>query len=154
MTILISRTDLARNTRKVIEKARKGEPIMVESYGEEQVAILDAIDYRLLRAAARHEVTPTATINDESAMPAGLTEEALAEWVNAAGGDVQARWDRVIGTYLDGDISLGRAAVLLNLSRFELQDRFNYLGIPIHLGPRTVEEARLEYEVLREGLRS
>jgi predicted HTH domain antitoxin len=153
MTVIISRTDLARNTRKIIEMARKGQPVLVESFGEEQVAILDVIDYRLLRAAAGHEVSPDAPINNDTALPTGLTEEELVEWSNAAEDRIQARFARVIKTYLDGNISLGRAAELLALSRFELQDRFNYLGIPIHLGPRTIEEALREYEVLRESLK-
>jgi hypothetical protein len=33
----ISRTHLARNTRQTIEQARRGQAILVESYGEEQV---------------------------------------------------------------------------------------------------------------------
>ena len=39
---------------------------------------------------------------------------------------------------------------ILNLSRFELHARFNRLGIPIRIGPETVEEARSEYEVLMQ----
>jgi len=72
-------------------------------------------------------------------------EEAIAD----AGGDVQGAWNRVIAAYLDGDISLGRAAQLLGLSRFDLMERFNRLGIPLQLGPANVEEARAELEVLR-----
>ena len=147
--IMISRTELARNTRKVIEQARKGQPVVVESYGEEQVAILDATDYRLLRAAAGHEVPLSAPIRDEAAMPGGLSEAKLAEYVQASGNGTQARWDKVMGAYLDGDISLGRAATLLELSRFELQIRCNRLGIPVYVGARTIEEAQREYEVLK-----
>jgi predicted HTH domain antitoxin len=36
----------------------------------------------------------------------------------------------VVAAYLDGDISLGRAALLLGLSRFDLLARFNRLGLP------------------------
>jgi hypothetical protein len=39
----ISRTHLARNTRQTIEQARRGQAILVESYGEEQVAIVGFI---------------------------------------------------------------------------------------------------------------
>lgn len=144
MTIYISRTDLARNTRKTIERARKEGPVMIESYGEEQVAILDAVDYRLMRAAAGYQSRPEALTD----APAGLSDEEVEQLAADAAGDPQALWNRVMFAYLDQDISLGRAAVLLNLSRFDLQDRFHRLGIPIHIGPGTVEEARMEYEVL------
>ena len=46
--------------------------------------------------------------------------------------------------YLADEISLGKTADLLGLSRFELQDRFFRLGVPLHLGPATLEEARAE----------
>lgn len=46
--------------------------------------------------------------------------------------------------YLADEISLGKAAELLNLSRFELQERFHRLGVPLRLGPATLEEARAE----------
>lgn len=152
MTIYISRTDLARNTRKTIERARKEGPVMVESYGEEQVAILDAIDYRLIRAAAGHLVRSAESSNGLTGLPAGLSDEEVEQYVIKAGGDPQALWNRVMFAYLNEDISLGRAAELLHLSRFDLQARLNRLGIPINIGPRTVEEARMEYEVLKETL--
>ena len=49
---IISKTDLARRTRQIVNQARRGGAVIVESYGEEQVAILDAADYRCLRAVA------------------------------------------------------------------------------------------------------
>ena len=149
MTIYISRTDLARNTRKTIERARKEGPVMVESYGEEQVAILDAIDYRLIRAAAGHLSRPVPSPTSLPGLPAGLSDEEIEQYVTSAGGDPQALWNRVMFAYLNEDISLGRAAALLNLSRFDLQARLNRLGIPINIGPRTIEEAQMEYEVLK-----
>lgn len=150
MTIYISRTDLARNTRKTIERARREGPIMVESYGEEQVAILDAVDYRLMRAAAGYQSRPEGHRHDIDALPAGLPDEEVEKLAADTAGDPQAVWSKVMFAYFDGDISLGRAAVLLNLSRFDLQARFNRLGIPIHIGSESVEEARLEYEVLSQ----
>lgn len=147
MTITISRTDLARNTRKTIERARREGPVMIESYGEEQVAILDAIDYRLMRAAAGYQNRPEAP----AALPAGLSDEEVQRPAADAEGDPQALWNRVMFAYLDEDISLGRAATLLDLSRFDLQARFNRLGIPIRIGPETIEEARGEYEALMQA---
>ncbi len=150
MTIYISRTDLARNTRKTIERARREGLVMIESYGEEQVAILDAIDYRLMRAAAGYQSRPGAPAHGPAALPAGLSDEEIQRLAADTEGDPQAVWNRVMFAYLDEDISLGRAATLLNLSRFELQARFNRLGIPIRIGPETIEEARSEYEVLMQ----
>lgn len=147
MTILISRTDLARNTRKAIELARKGQPVFVESYGEEQITILDAIDYRLLQAAVRFQSRDPG--RDSFSAPQGLTEEELQQFVAEAGGDVQVRWDRVVAAHQNHDISFGRAAELLNINRFELTDRYNRLGISLHMGSATIEEAWREIEAFQ-----
>ena len=144
----ISRTELARGTRQAIEQARRGQTILVESYGEEQVAIVDALDYRLLRAVAAYRARPDAPAQEAAAVPQGLTAEHLAAAQQAAGGDPQAIWEQVITAYLDGHISLGRAATLLKQSRFELQARFNRLGLPLRLGPATPAEGQAEYDAL------
>jgi len=54
----------------------------------------------------------------------------------------------VIAAYLDGDISLGRAALLLGLTRFDLLARFNRLGLPTQLGTLSLQEAAAEYDTL------
>ncbi len=151
MATIISETDLTHRTRQVVDQARQGCTLIVESHGEEQVAILDVLDYRLLRAvAAYHMALPhRAPIGDETRVPRGLAEEEVEKATADAGGDVQAAWNRVIAAYLDGDISLGRAAQLLGLSRFELSERFPRLDIPLQLGPASLEEARSELEALR-----
>ena len=56
----IRKTDLARQTRKVIRKAQRGVTIVVENHGEPEVAIVDILDYRILRALTRFYVEPTA----------------------------------------------------------------------------------------------
>lgn len=147
MTILISRTDLARNTRKVIDDARRSGPVLVESYGEQQAALLDITDYRLLRAVATWQPDPAAPFGDPNAIPTGLHKEDLEKATSDYTNNPQAYWNLVIAAYLDINISMGKAAELLNVSRFELQDRLNRLDLPIHLGPRTIEEARRELEV-------
>lgn len=141
-TTTISKTDLARRTRHVLEQARRGRTMIVESYGEEQVAILGALDYRILRAVAAYYSRPAAPspISDATIAPRGLdAQEVQAE------PDAQARWDRVLGAYLAGDISLAHAAELLELSRFELADRFHRLGLPLVTGPTTANEAASEF---------
>ena len=75
--ITISRTELARNTRQTVDRVKRGETILVKSFGEEQVAILDIHDYRLLRAVASYQARPQATIQNAEAAPAGLEEERV-----------------------------------------------------------------------------
>jgi hypothetical protein len=144
---IISKTDLARRTRYVLEQARRGRPMIVESYGEEQVAIMDVLDYRILRAvAAYHAMQPHLAPTLDSAMvPRGLDLAEMQQAIAVAEGDPQAGWNRVIAAYLDADVSLGRAADLLGLSRFELADRFQRLGLPLQIGPATADEAREEF---------
>jgi len=128
----ISRTELARNTREIVEQVRRGQPVVVHSYGEDQVVLLDMFDYRILRASVSYAVgssTPEPHTVDES-------------------------FHRAIQLYLDGEISLAKAAELLGLSRFELMARFERLGIPLRLGPNTVGETRDEVEAGRQGMAS
>ena len=145
-TLTVSKTDLARRTRQIVDRARRGEAIIVESYGEEQVAVVDVTDYRILRALAVYYASlPRA----DGPAPAegglvGLSEAQLAAAVHEAGGTAQQRWNIVIGAYLEGQINTGRAAELLGLLSFELDQRFQRLGIPRRIGPESMEEAQAE----------
>ncbi|MBI3952081.1 MAG: UPF0175 family protein [Acidobacteria bacterium] len=56
------------------------------------------------------------------------------------------RWAVVVGAYLDEQINLGKAAELLGMHRLELQQQFLEKGIPLRLGPQTVEEAKADVE--------
>ena len=142
----ISKTDLARRTRQIVDRARRGDTILVESYGEEQVVVMDAIDYRILRAAAAYRTLPTqpSPLSDPAVEPLGLTSAEVERAVHETGGAPQARWDTVIAAYQSGHINQGRAAALLSLSIYELDERFRRLGIPRRVGPATIEEAREE----------
>ena len=131
MSITVSRTDLARNTREIVEQVRKGETVVVQSYGEEQIILLDTFDYKLLRALAHCAVTPVSADDP-------VTLDDL---------------DGVIRAYLNRRISLGKAAEALGMSRFELLNRFERLGIPLRIGPETLEDAREEVRTAREGKR-
>lgn len=126
MSITVSRTDLARNTREIVDQVRKGQTIFVQSYGEDQVVLLDALDYRILRALADYAVKET----------------------SASGGEVL---NEVLQAYLAQHISLAKAAESLGLSRFELMERFERLGIPLRLGPSTVEETQQEVSAARHA---
>jgi len=123
MTLTISRTELARNTREVLEQVRKGSPVVVESYGEEQVILLDAMDYRLMRSLVNYAVTKIAPNNQEAG------EDAVYS---------------IMHSYLEADISLAKAAEEVGMSRFELMERFERLGVPLRIGVSTVQEARDE----------
>jgi prevent-host-death family protein len=138
----ISRTDLARHTRQIVDRVRRGDTLIVESYGEEQVVLMDVVDYRLIRAMVAYIPSEIERSDSTSITPAGLAEAELSEL------EVQARWNRIIAAYLDEQISLGRAATLLDLSRFELDERFRRLDIPRRVGPETAEEARAEIETV------
>jgi hypothetical protein len=151
-TLTISKTDLARRTRQIVDRARRGEAIIVESYGEEQVAVIDAIDYRIVSAIVAYQArTPhPPSIGHPDLEPAGLSEARVEQVVREAGGSPQARWDEVIAAYLDWQINLGRAATLLGLSSYELDERFRRLGIPRRIGPGTEREAQLEIDAALE----
>ncbi len=130
MSITISKTDLARNTRDIVDQARKGQTIVVQSYGEEQVVLLDALDYRLLRALVNY------ALRQESEAEISLSDTRLNE---------------VISDYLERRINLAKAAELLGLSRFELMERFERLGLPLRQGPLTLEDARDEVAAAHQG---
>ena len=147
-TSTISKTDLARRTRQVVDRARRGDTIIVESYGEEQVAVIDAVDYRILRAVAAYQMLPPhpAPVNDPTLEPAGLSETEVEQAFQEVGGSPQARWSTVIAAYLDGHINLGRAATLLALSLYELDERVRRLEVSRRIGPATKEEAQAEVD--------
>jgi prevent-host-death family protein len=148
---VIGKTDLARRTRQVLDRVRRGQTVIVESYGQEEAAIVSILDYRLLRAVSAYRNLPVhpSPMSDSSLAPRGLAEAQVEDVQRRAGGDTQATWNMVIAAYLDGDISLGRTAELLHLSRFELMESFNQAGVPLHLGSATVDKARSEVEALR-----
>jgi uncharacterized protein UPF0175 len=114
----ISHTDLTQKIEEVVDRVQHGEVAFVERAGQEQAVLLDPLDFRLLRALAHC-----------------ATDEKQGE------DDPDAR---ALRAYLSDKISLGKAADLLNLSRFELQARLHRLGVPLRLGPATLEEARAE----------
>jgi len=117
---IISPSDLSQRTREILDRVQEGELAVVASGGEERIVLLDALDYRLLRA--------------------------LAFFVT--GGDVNDLGDpldaQVLRDYIDERISLGKAAQLLQVSRFELEASFLRLGIPLRRGPRSIEDAQAE----------
>jgi len=117
--VTISRTDLARNTREIVEQVRKGHTIFVQSYGEDQIVLLDILDYKILK---------------------GMADYALREANDLQTADVS----EVMRLYLDEQISLEKVSEMLGLSRYELMEHFERLGIPLRLGSETLDEAQEE----------
>ena len=123
---VISQTDLQNRAGEIFERVRHGEMAVVESPGEEQIVLLDAVDFRLLRALA--------------ACAADASEEFSSD-------------ARILRDYLHDEISLGKAAEELGLSRFDLADRLHRLDIPLPFGPVSLEDARSEIAVMRKTRR-
>lgn len=61
----------------------------------------------------------------------------------------ELRWTMIVEAYMDGQISLGKAAELLEMHELELRDRFLELGIPLRLGAANVAEAHAEVQAVR-----
>ena len=67
--------------------------------------------------------------------------------------DEDLRWSVVVSAYMDGEISLARAASLLGLHPLELRERFIQKGVPLHLGPVDESDAQAEVDALRSWKR-
>jgi prevent-host-death family protein len=127
----IRKTDLARNTRQVIRAAQRGQTVVVESHGQPEVAIMDIVDYHIVRPVMRYHREPPA-IEPGGGLPEALHSAAVP----------QAQYDLVLAHYLSISISLGRAAELLGLPWIDLRTRFIRLDVPLHLAPANLEEAQ------------
>jgi len=72
-----------------------------------------------------------------------LFSEALEQLWNA---NPNLRRLVVIDAYLEGLLNLSKAAELLGVSRWHLQQEFLEKGIPLHIGVETLEAAKAEVE--------
>ncbi|HYU35986.1 MAG TPA: type II toxin-antitoxin system prevent-host-death family antitoxin [Thermoanaerobaculia bacterium] len=122
---IFSPSDLSERTREILDRVQDGELAIVVRGGEERIVLLDALDYRLLRALA--VCTTGASVGGSEDLP-----EA-----------------RVISDYLAERINLGKAAELLQATRFELEDSFRRLGVPLRLGVSSIEDAQAEMAAAR-----
>ncbi len=127
----VSRTELARNTRRVLGDVQRGRTALIENYGEPEAALLDIVDYRILRAVMRYHAE-----EPEIAPDAGLPDEAVQEL-----DDPDARYELVFAHYLAGSISLGRAAELLEMPWLELRTRCLRLSVPLRTAPGDATES-------------
>jgi predicted HTH domain antitoxin len=135
----VRKTDLARNTRQVIRNVQRGQTVLVESHGQAEAAILDILDYRILRAFMVYHTRPP-KVN-----PQGLSADLLKGL-----DDPQRFFDLVLAHYLTEAISLGRAAELLELPALDLQARFQRLDVPLKFGSKDEQAARDEVNVARD----
>ena len=134
----VPKTDLARKTRQVIREVQRGYTVLVESHGQAEAAIMDIVDYRIVRAFLAYHARPPQVDSQ------GIDAEKLAKM-----DDPQQVYDLVLAHYLAGAISLGRVAELLDLSALDLQFRFQRLDVPLNLGVEDEQAARDEVEAAR-----
>jgi len=99
----------------------RGQTALVESHGKPEAAIIDIVDYRILRAVMRYHAQ-----RPRIAAGSGLSDAEVARVA-----DAQARYDLIVAHYLAGEISLGRAAELLNTSWLDLRTRCIRLDVPL-----------------------
>jgi len=136
--VRVRKTDLARNTSQIIRNVLRGQPTVIENHGQPEVAIVDVIDYLLLRAVTHFHAGDPRPLD-----PKGPGEAEFA------GLDSQARYNRAMDYYLSEQCSSGRMAELLQIPWADLRERFNRLGVPLFLGPGSIEEAREDAENAR-----
>jgi predicted HTH domain antitoxin len=127
----VSRTKLARHTREVLKDVQRGRTALIENYGETEAALLDIVDYRILRGVMRAYAE-----KPEIPPQAGLPEKAIYTL-----DDPEARYARIFAHYLAGSISLARAAELLGMPVLELRTRCLRLDVPLRTAPKDESEA-------------
>ncbi len=129
-----AKTDLARNTRQLIRAAQRGQTVVIEHHGQPEVALIDIADYYILRAVS-HYHAHSPQIQEGN----GLSEEDVT-----AQPSFQAQYDLVLAYYLAGEISLSRAAELLDLPWLDLRTRFLRLDVPLNSSPANLAEAQAD----------
>jgi antitoxin (DNA-binding transcriptional repressor) of toxin-antitoxin stability system len=132
----IAKTALARQTRKVIQAVQRGQTVVIEHHGQPEAAIMDIMDYHLLRAVLYFHMHSPQVDAD-----AGLSNEAVT-----AQKSLQKQVNLIMAYYLSDAISLGRAAELLNLPWLDLRTRCLRLDIPLRTAPASIDEMNSDVE--------
>lgn len=135
----ISKTDLARNTHHVIREVQRGYTVLVENHGQAEVAIVDIVNFQLQRAAIHYFSFPKEYEDDLE-----INESMLKTLATD-----QDRFNLVIGHYLAEHQSIGRSAELLGISTPELMMRLGNSGIPLRVGPSSMEELQKDVETIK-----
>ena len=135
--IRISKTDLARNTRQVINDVLRGQAAFIESHGKPEAAIIDIVDYRILRVVMRYHAS-----RPKIDASTGLSEVELTAQRGCPGmvrsGD---------GPLPGGKHQPGRVAELLGTSWLDLRTRCLRLDVPLPAAPATPAEAQADLEM-------
>jgi Uncharacterised protein family (UPF0175) len=132
----IPKTALARKTRQILQAVQRGQTVVVEHHGQPEAAIMDIVDYYLLRAVLHyHSHSPQIDLDQ------GLSNEAVAARESA-----QERVSLVMAHYLAGSISLSRAAELLELTWLDLRTCLLRLDIPVRTAPASPDEIGRDLE--------
>lgn len=139
--IHVRKTDLARNTSQIIRNVLRGQPTVIENHGQAEAIVVDVVDYLILRALAHYHAGNLPLLD-----PNGPSDEEFA------GLSSQERYNRAMEYYLAKQCSTGRMAELLQISWLDMRERFNRLGVPLFLGPSTIEEAQEEVNTLLKYL--
>lgn len=142
----VRKTDLARNTHQVIRAVQRGETAVIENHGEPEAAILDILDYRILRAVVRFYAGVSSRAGAEREPLRDRSGIGSADSEEESLSDSQARFDLTLARYLDGSISLARAAELLGIPWLDLRTRFLRLDVPLRVGPEDLAEAADDVE--------
>ena len=125
ITYHVAKTELTRNTRQIIRAAQRGQTVVIEHHGQPEVAIIDIADYHILRALVHYHANP----------PQIAKGEGLGDEVVSAQPSPQTQYDLVLAYYLAEEISVNRAAELLDLSWLDLRTRFLRLDVPLRTAP-------------------
>jgi predicted HTH domain antitoxin len=134
----VTRTELARSTRRVLDNVQRGRAAVIEKHGQPEAAILDILDYYILRAVTQYQ-----SESMEIDLEKGLSREAVA-----ACQEEKDAYVLVVRYYLAETISLSRAAELLGVPALELRARFQRLGLPLRTSPKDAEEALEDADTL------
>ncbi len=134
----ITRTELARSTRVVLDNVQRGRAALIEKHGQPEAAILDILDYYILQGVTQYHAESM-----KIDLQAGLSAESVA-----ACGEEDEVYTLVVGHYLAGAISLSRAAELLESPALEFRVRLQRLGVPIRTYPQDDEAILSDVEAL------
>lgn len=135
----ISKTELARSTHQVIREAQRGYTVLVENHGQPEVAIVDIVDFQLQRAAIHYFSSPN-KYEDDLEINESMLETLATD---------QDRFNLVLGHYLAEHQSIGRSAELLGMRTPELMVRLGRAGVPLRVGPSSLEELQSDVETIK-----
>jgi hypothetical protein len=137
--IHVRKTDLARNTSRIIRNVLRGQPTVIENHGQPEAIVVDVVDFLILRALAHYYAGNLPPLD-----PNGPDDGEFA------GFSSQARYNRAMQYYLAEQCSSGRMAELLEIPWIDVRERFHRLGVPLFLESSALDEVRKDAENARK----